>query len=258
MPDSRSHRGPHPEDAELFAPSQWQRLRQAVFDLSWLLSRGYVNPSALALVGNRYRLTARQRLAVERAACGDQALRTRLQSRVSPEAVRGRPVIIDGYNVLTTIEAALGGGVLLLARDSAVRDMASMHGHYRKVAETLPAIELVGRTLEDLGACEAVWLLDRPVSNSGRLKNMIEDVAHRHRWPWQVQLVNSPDPILMDSPNVVATADSIILDYCRQWLNLGRIVIEKFIPGAQLVDLACPPEPFDGVPHADGLREMEL
>ena len=38
--------------------------------------------------------------------------------------------------MLTTIEAALAGGVILAARDGAYRDMASMHGSYRKVAET--------------------------------------------------------------------------------------------------------------------------
>ncbi|MCS7238889.1 MAG: DUF434 domain-containing protein [Thermoguttaceae bacterium] len=245
MPDSRSHRGPHPEDAELFAPSQWERLRQATFDLSWLLTRGYVNPSALALVGNRYRLTARQRLAVERAACGDRELRARLDRRVEPEVARGRPLLLDGYNVLTTVEAALGGGVLLLARDSTVRDMASMHGHYRKVAETLPAIELIGKALEDLGVTKTTWLLDRPVSNSGRLKSLIEQVAHTHHWDWEVELLNSPDPVLMDSPEIVATADSIVLDYCQRWLNLGRLVVERLVPGAKIIDLACPPEPFD-------------
>ena len=45
---------------------------------------------------------------------------------------------------MTTIEAALSGGVILAARDGAYRDMASMHGTYRKVAETLPALELLG------------------------------------------------------------------------------------------------------------------
>jgi len=40
--------------------------------------------------------------------------------------------------------------VILAARDGAYRDMASMHGSYRKVAETLPALELLGRTIAAL------------------------------------------------------------------------------------------------------------
>ena len=122
--------------------------------------------------------------------------------RMSPGGGSGRPraqslagcrIEIDGYNVLTTIEAALSGGVLLLARDGALRDMASMHGSYRKVDETRPALELIGQTLAGFGVSEALWLLDRPVSNSGRLKKIIEDLAGQRGWTWQVELVHDPD-----------------------------------------------------------------
>ena len=93
------------------------------------------------------------------------------------ESLAGRPLWLDGYNVLTTVEAALAGGLLLHARDGAYRDMASMHGSYRKVAETQPALEHVGRTAADLGVTECCWYLDRPVSNSGRLKKIMEALA---------------------------------------------------------------------------------
>ena len=71
MPDTRRHRGPHPEDAELFAPASWPALRAATTDLSWLLSRGYAEPSSLKLVGDCFQLTERQRTAVMRSACSD-------------------------------------------------------------------------------------------------------------------------------------------------------------------------------------------
>jgi hypothetical protein len=152
--------------------------------------------------------------------------------------------LIDGYNVLTTVEAALGGGILLLARDGTFRDMASMHGHYRKVAETLPALELIGKTLVSLEVAEAVWLLDRPVSNSGRLQQLILTTAENHGWNWKVELVFSPDPILIEAADPVASADSIVLDYCGHWINLGRWTVQQSVPNATIVDLACPPEPF--------------
>ena len=66
MPDSREHRGPDPRDPAAFAPEEWPRLRQAVVDLSWLLTRGYAPVSSLKLVGDRYELTERQRTAVRR------------------------------------------------------------------------------------------------------------------------------------------------------------------------------------------------
>jgi hypothetical protein len=253
VPDRRRHRGAHPEDERLFAPEVHPVLREATADLCWLLSRGYAHESSLKLVGDRYALVARQRVAVARCACSDAAAARRRERQVDAGHVAGRLLYLDGYNVLTTIEAALAGGVLLAGRDGALRDMASMHGSYRKVAETVPALELLGEALATLGAAECRWLLDRPVSNSGRLKAIIEELAAARGWPWRVELVPDPDTILADlaveageerlgcatastgavahlPTAVVATADSAILDAGPAWFNLAREVVARCGP----------------------------
>ena len=84
---------------------------------------------------------------------------------------------IDGFNVLTTVEAALSKGVLLLGRDGCLRDMASLHGAFRPVEETVSAVKLLIRHLESLGPASCRWLLDAPVSNSRRLARTIRDHA---------------------------------------------------------------------------------
>ncbi|MDD3180022.1 MAG: DUF434 domain-containing protein [Opitutaceae bacterium] len=237
MPDSRIHRGPHPEDARLFAPPAWPTLQQATADLCWLLSRNYAAKSALKLVGDRHQLTARQREAVERCACPDALRADRQTRRVATDALAGRTLWLDGYNVLTTVEVALGGGVILAAGDGTYRDIASMHGTYRKVAETLPALELLGGMTAACGSTSWHWLLDRPVSNSGRLKTIMADLAARRGWPWQIELVPDPDAVLADSDEIVATADSLILDRCRHWYNLAREAIDRQVPQAHVVPL---------------------
>ena len=60
-PDTRHHRGAHPADPKLFGPDQLRKLRRAVTELSWLLSRGYNMTSSLKLVGDRHGLRERQR-----------------------------------------------------------------------------------------------------------------------------------------------------------------------------------------------------
>jgi len=236
LPDHRLHRGSHPEDGKLFAPAVWPALRAAVGDLSWLLTRGYAQPSALKIVGDRYELTARQRLAVMRSACSDQALQSRKTREIRPANVAGR-VLIDGYNVLTTIEAALSGAVLLIGRDGTLRDIAGVHGTYRKVEETPPAIHLIGNAIAQLRAREAVWYLDAPVSNSGRLKGVLQEIAKEKKWPWTIEIVPNPDPILAAANECVCSADSVILDQCKSWFSLARYVVSEMIPGANVVDL---------------------
>jgi len=241
VPDRRTHRGPHPQDARLFAPDVWPRLRQATSELAWLLSRGYAPASSLKLVGDRHDLVARQRTAIARSAASDAELARRREHEFRLDALADRRVWLDGYNVLTTVEAALAGGVILGAMDGCYRDMASMHGSYRKVAETRPALELIGRTLVELkvGACR--WYLDRPVSNSGRLAALLKDTASAHGWTWEVELVQDPDPLLRASEEIIATADSQILNRCQAWIHLARETVTRYVPEAYVVDLGKRP-----------------
>ena len=241
MPDTRKTRGPHPKDDRCFGESQVAKLRQAVDELSWLLSRQYSRKAAQTLVGDRHKLRDRQRKAVQRCAASDQASEARLARRLAPEAIRGHDLWVDGYNVLLTVEAAMDGAVILAARDQAYRDIAAMSRHYRRVDVTVPALRAIGATLVELGCGRVSWLLDRPISNSGRLRGLMLDEARAHRWSWDVQLVDNPDALLRDSDAVVATADSGILDRCGGWFNLARSVVERRVPDAWVIDLSVPP-----------------
>ncbi|OJW19925.1 MAG: hypothetical protein BGO49_10370 [Planctomycetales bacterium 71-10] len=233
MPDSRTHRGPAPGDREWFGVEARPALASAAADLSWLLSRGYAEPSALKLVGDRRRLVERQRAAVARCAAADAAVADRRARRVEPEALRGRPVRIDGFNLILTLESALGGAVVLGARDGCYRDLASVHGTYRRVEETRPALEMAARALGRWGIGPCAWLLDAPVSNSGRLAAMLREVDPG----WSAEVVPDPDPVLRLPGPAVATADSGVLDRCGPWLNLARLIVDAEVPGAFVVDL---------------------
>lgn len=202
----------------------------------WLLDRGYPPHATIKLVGDRHRLTQRQRLAVGRCSCSQQKQLGRAGNRLELDDARARSLLLDGYNVLTTVEAALAGAAVLVARDECYRDMASMHGTYRKVEETVPALMNIGQTLQQAQIGHARWYLDSPVSNSGRLAAVIRELAQQQGWPWEVELVLDPDGVLAKAETPVATADSEILDRCSNWVNLARTVVERHVPQAWIVD----------------------
>ncbi len=247
MPDRRRHRGKHPNDDRLFGEVNHRKLRLAVAEYSWLLTRGYAVESGLKIVGDRHGLAVRQRQAVMRSSCSDQALAHRTTTRMAVDKCRGRTVRIDGYNVLITIESALSGGLVLRGRDGCCRDLASVHGTYRAVAETVPAVSVIADYLSLLGVARVYWYLDRPVSNSGRLKTLMGELAEQRNATgkaqpiWVVELVDSPDRVLSTCSEPVATSDSAILDRCPIWFNLAAEIIEQRIPDTWDVDLRDPP-----------------
>ncbi len=240
---SQSHRGPDPEDAKLFGPHAWAGLRNATSDLCWLLDHGYAIRSSVELVGNRYALARRQRLAVSRCACSTEALHRRRLHRIQPQALHGQELWLDGFNVLIAVEAALGGGKVLHGCDDCYRDLANIYARYREVDETRPALRLIGDLAAGLGVRQCHWLLDRPVSNSGRFQQVILETAERGSWQWRVELVFNPDRILAESEQIVATSDSVILDRCKRWINFARLVIDRRVPDARVVDLCLFPHP---------------
>ena len=141
--------------------------------------------------------------------------------------MQGRSLVIDGLNVITTIEVALAHGVLLLGRDGCMRDMASFHGSYRLVEETDRAVCVLVEVLESMRLSAVTVYIDRPVSNSGRLAEVVRRTAAAKQFQIEARTADAVDETLKASDAVVATADSAILDQCGDWLNLARIAIER-------------------------------
>ncbi|MGA9998264.1 MAG: DUF434 domain-containing protein [Pyrinomonadaceae bacterium] len=236
-PDKRQHRGAHPSDARLFDERHVAALRVAVSELSWLLSRAYTMRAALKLVGDRHALRERQRLAVSRAACSDESLEKRKANCLSVQNLKGEEIIVDGFNLIITIEAAMSEGVLILCRDGCIRDLASVHGSYRSVTETERAIRLIGEAFKELEIKSATWLLDSPVSNSGRLARKVREMSAEQGFDWNVETVFSPDAEIISSDKIAVTSDSLILDRAGRWVNLHAYLIENYLPQSWLVDL---------------------
>ena len=111
--------------------------------------------------------------------------------------------------------------------------MASVHGTYRRVEETGPALDLVARWTAAHGVRPCLWFLDAPVSNCGKLAQMIRETDPT----WTAEVVADPDAVLREPGPVVATADAGILDRCGPWVNLARAIVENGVPGAFLADL---------------------
>ena len=231
------HRGADPEDERSFGGARLGDLRQAVHDVCWLLDRGYGIASATELAGDRYHLTRRQRIAVARCSCSEQARERRQSHCVSSAQLRERELWLDGFNVVTAVETALGGGVILIGRDDCCRDVAGVFSHYRKVEETVPALQAIGRTAARWGVAECRWWLDSPVFNSGRLRGIILGVASEAGWPWQVEMATNPDRVLSTAEQIVSSSDHAILDRCQRWFNLARQVIASQVPQARVLDL---------------------
>ena len=134
------------------------------------------------------------------------------------------------------MEIAFSGSTLLLCMDGAVRDLAGLRGTYRLIDKTDLAIDSIRKVLEKEQAGEVHFLLDAPVSNSGRLNARIAERMEGSPVQATFEVIPDVDRNLYDRENVV-TSDAAILDRCRSWFNLVKRAIDTELGGYPYVEI---------------------
>jgi hypothetical protein len=203
--------------------------REAISDYRFLRNRSYPEKAALKLVGDRYRLNGVQRNCLFRAVFPQTDCRRRRGKLVAAEAVAGRSLGIDWYNVLITVESYLRGFPVFVADDGLVRDSSAVHGSYRPGRVTPAAIQRILEAVARLQARSLDLFLDSPISYSGRMADELRGRLVSLGTPCLVEVHPSADYPLKSYAGVVATSDSSIIDRegVRQVLDLPRCVLEQ-------------------------------
>lgn len=228
-------RGYNPSDQVEFGNSEKEKMKKAAEEICYLLNRGYDIRSCTNFVGNHHLLFERQRLALLRSI----ATKELLIERVRKEIPRNTPikiVHIDGFNTIITLEVAFSNCLLVQGMDTTIRDLAGLRGTYKLIEKTRIAIHGILHALDQIKVEDAIFYLDRPVSNSGRLKEYILQLAEEHQVRAQVEVINDVDRTLYSKEGVITT-DAIILDKSRSWYNLNRYIIQESLPEAWVYDV---------------------
>ena len=213
-------RGFIPEDERNFSPEAMEILKTASRQICYLLEEGYDLRQAAVFVGNHFLLSERQRLAIMRSVASKQQMMERSQKRAELCDIAGKEIRIDGFNIIITLEVMLCDSLLFQCMDGAVRDLAALRGTYRLIPETSEAVRLMFNVLQEARVGKVHILLDEPVSNSGRLKSLIADIAEKETTlSPDIQILRDVDRALYGKEYVISS-DSIVLDHCISWVNL--------------------------------------
>jgi len=229
-------RGYDPEDAARFSPESLAMLRKAQQEVHWLLDRGYRSESAVQFVGNRYQLALRQRIALARATASTLQCGRRNAAKLPLCLAKEGHLLIDGFNMIINLEVALSGSLMILCNDGVFRDLAGLRGSYGVIGQTEKALALIGDAFRQLAIPGATFLLDAPVSNSGRLKELIRSHASGWGIPVEVALVPNADHVLAGEERIVS-GDSGVLDACASWLDITGMIIREYLKNAWIIRL---------------------
>lgn len=226
MASENRNRGKEGRDDFLFGHAKMiHKMREAIVDVNYLLSRGFSEKSSIQLVGNRYKLNNRQQKAVRGMSASNIQINQRMNTQKSIKDLENEVVALDGFNVLIIIESLLSNAYVFKGLDGCYRDLSGIHGTYKKVRQTEKGIELIADIFTKAKVKNVIWVFDKPVSNSGRMKCFLEQIALENNYSWDIILENNPDKWLMQNSFINVSSDALILDNSKCWFNLIEEII---------------------------------
>ncbi len=229
------NRGFNPDDLKNFGDSAKAALNQAGYEIQFLIDQGYEMKSASTFVGNHYLLSERQRLALARMLSPSSSIKLRKMKEIAKNLPPSE-VYVDGFNLIILLESALSNSIILKGADGTMRDLSGLRGTYQIIDKTDKAVDLIFCYLKQYHIKKITLFLDKPVSNSGRLRGLILDTAGREGVHAEVGLEYGVDKLLYEKENVV-TGDAIILNNCKSWYNMGRWIIEEYMKPDNIFEL---------------------
>ena len=226
---------PKTSPSELKAPLEDQDLQEAARDFRYLLNRGYPRKRALELVGNRYQLSLNERHLLHRGVFSESDSTSRRQKVFPVKNLRNKKLAIDGHNVLITIEAGLAARPLVLADDGFVRDISGASGNFKRTSVTDVALQIILDVLKKTNPRHILFLLDAPISHSGKLAEEIRRQLERWNLPGDALAIKVPEELLIGFPGIISTSDTAIIDRSIRVADLAGFIIRRNVKPASML-----------------------
>ena len=204
-----------------------ERLVPSYKELKFLVERGYPKEGAIRFVGDHHQLRQEERDVLYRVVFPERVCKERRSRVVACKDLAGRPLVIDGYNVLITLESALRSRPLVLGDDGFVRDISRVFRSFRPTERTRDAWMLVQGVLGRYKPGDVTVVLDAPMSRSGELAGRIRYWMGKGGVRGRVSLEKIPEAAMIQIPGVKASADSVVLDRAGEVIDLAGIIIRR-------------------------------
>ena len=217
----------------------WFNLAEAATDLRFLLARGYPRHAALGLVGNRYILDHTARQLLHRGVFAPTVAAARRAKLRRLRDLPGRPLALDGHNVLITLECAGRGLPLVAADDGFIRDVGEISRAFKVSPDTDRVLALVADYLADHAPGPVEVFYDAPLSLSGELARRTREVFASRGLAVQAAAVPVPERRLADFAGAIATSDTALIDAHATVVDLAGEIIRRH-PAWRCIDLREP------------------
>ncbi len=210
-----------------------KKIEEAAYDLRFLLNRKYRKKNALEFVSNKYLLNKQERNFLARSVFSELKSDERRNKIVNIEEIEGKLIILDGYNLLITVESILLDNFdsIILCDDGVIRDLNAVFGKYTFDKFTEPALIQIFTLISNFKPSKVVIFLDSPVSFSGELAMLIKNIMDDIGIKGEVKLSKNVDKeikfLARKEKGIVATSDSAIIDKVDKFVDIPLYILKN-------------------------------
>jgi len=214
-------------------------LPDAAADYRWLLDRGYPDQPALAIVGDRYRLSSVGRAMLYRGVYSSDDSARRAGRLVDGARCE---ITIDGHNVLFTIWNCLAGRPIVAATDGFIRDIGGTRSRLPHDERFTRVARMLCGALASLESVALTLLLDEPLPWSrehvAELRELWDEIGRGVAARVEIRTEASVDAAVASTGRgVIATSDTAIVDRCPvEVVDLGGLIVQS-VSRAEPIDM---------------------
>jgi hypothetical protein len=215
------------------------KLLEAARDLRYLLARGYNRETSLKFVSDKYQLLKLEKMMLYRAIYDYERAKNHKAKLINFDEVRDKEIVIDGYNVIITLESGLKGKILIECDDGFVRDISAIHGKHRITEFTLKAIDLIIEKLKEINLKNVIFVLDSKVSKSGELASLIRKKLTESKIEGTAYTAKKADVFSLSFKSIIASSDAVIIEKAYKVLDLAGIILKNKL-GNRIINIRDP------------------
>ncbi len=194
------------------------KLNNAAYDLKFLLNRGYRKKSAVKFVSNKYLLNENERNYLVRKTFSNDKSMSRMIKIIDIDDIYGKTILIDGYNVLITVEIIFNNDydALLMCDDGILRDLKAVFGKYHMKRTTEKSLKTMIKKFKLYKPNYVKFFYDSPVSWSGELARLTNSLLEKYEVDGTALTERNVDYEIVNQSKIVdgivATSDGAIVD----------------------------------------------
>lgn len=212
-------------------------LKEASKDFKYLLTRGYNRTTSLKFVSDRYLLSKTEKMALYRGVFSDSEIKLRKSKLVSIKDIIGEKLVVDGFNVLMTIKAALLGTPLIKCQDGFIRDILSSFEKVKINDLMYISLEILLCFLNRYKPKKVTILFDSKVSKSGCFAAHVRRKLNLLGINGTALAVPRADTetLAVGRDEIIASSDTVIILKANKVVDLGGYIASFIAPERILI-----------------------